>query len=75
MDGRRLLYCSMCNFQCYTHDGIFKHIRVHENDPRFQVQCTVCGTTAYKWCTLRKHIQRSHKDIGIIIIHVSMYIV
>ena len=58
-----LLRCTYCDFRCSSHHLLLKHIRVHENLPDFLVYCSICGKSARKWASLRKHLQRCHKDI------------
>ncbi len=60
--------CCMCLFQCYSHKSLLKHtLAVHQNDPRFMVNCSVCGKSATKWETLRKHLRKHGKSANEII--------
>ena len=44
-----LVYCFLCE--------------LHENEPNFMVYCSICGKSVRKWCSLKKHLQRNHKEI------------
>lgn len=59
-----LLQCSFCQFQSSSHHLLLKHTRVHEHEPNFIVYCSICGKSERKWGSLRKHLQRFHKDIA-----------
>ena len=58
-----LLYCSFCEFQCSDHYVLLKHTRAHENEPNFIVYCSICGHSAKKWSSLKKHLHRCHKNV------------
>ena len=60
-ESRQLFLCSYCEFRCYNHLGLLKHIRAtHENDPNFRVYCSLCGKSYNKWCSFKKHLHRDH---------------
>ena len=51
------LFCSYCDFRCYSHSTLLKHVKlIHENDPRFNICCLDCGRSFKKWCSLKKHL-------------------
>ena len=63
-ESRQLFLCSYCEFRCYHHLGLLKHIRAtHENDLNFRVHCSLCGKSYNKWCSFKKHLHRDHGKI------------
>ena len=55
------LFCSFCDYRCHRDGFLLKHLRdFHANDPNFQVNCTLCGKSYKKWCSLKKHLHRVH---------------
>lgn len=55
------LFCSFCDYRCHSDHFLLKHLRdFHENDPNFQVNCSLCGKSYKKWCSLKKHLHRVH---------------
>ena len=58
-----ILFCSYCDFECYSHSALLNHIKfIHQDDPQFKISCMDCGKTFKKWCTLKKHLHRDHRD-------------
>ena len=54
-------FCHLCDYGCRDERALLKHLRdIHENDANFQVSCSLCGRTYRKWCSLKKHLHRSH---------------
>ena len=59
------LYCSYCDFRCYSQLSLLKHVRdLHANDPNFSVSCSLCGKVYKKWCSFKKHLHRRHDADG-----------
>ena len=59
----RILSCTFCDFRCYKHQSLLKHIKgVHGNDPNFLIYCRHCSASYKRWDSLCKHIQRVHHD-------------
>ena len=43
------LFCSYCDFRCYNHSTLLKHVKlIHENDPCFNICCLDCGRSLKK---------------------------
>ena len=56
--------CCFCDRYFPNRRLLMKHIRVsHESDPLFVINCSICGKSYKKWCSLKKHLQRSHKGM------------
>ena len=54
-------FCHLSDYWCLDERALLKHLReIHENDANFQVSCSLCGRTYRKWCSLKKHLHRSH---------------
>lgn len=52
--------CSMCSYTTRELDVYTAHvIRLHKDDPRFNVSCKSCLRSFTKWDSYRKHMQRS----------------
>ena len=60
-----VLFCSYCDFQCSSYHLLLRHVQIHENLPDFLVYCSDCGKSFPKWSSLRRHLQRTHKNISI----------
>ncbi len=55
------LLCNLCD-SCHDQRFLLKHLRDHhENEPNFQVICTLCSESFKKWSSFKKHLQRKHK--------------
>ena len=52
--------CSMCSYTTRELDVYTTHvIRLHKDDPRFNVSCKSCLRSFTKWDSYRKHVQQS----------------
>ena len=60
--------CRMCSFEAATVRIILSHLRIHSNDPHFNVTCGVdrCSRTFRTFSALYSHIYCQHKSSEII---------
>jgi hypothetical protein len=52
--------CSGFTYQYLSH--YLQHLKTHQKNAEFFVNCIVCGQTCSNWDAFRKHNQRIHKD-------------